>query len=453
MFVPLRWLLVFLVTWHATAASFVSNAHALSQDEEIRISRQFRREARKNLAFVEDPEVELFVDGIGRRILNAVGDPTYQYRFFVIRDDSLNAFAVPGGSIFMHTGLIEKVDTTDELASVMAHEIVHVDARHIARMSGPDATGLLSLLGVFLGPAAIIGQAISVARQLEFSRGLEEEADNLGVRYLSRAGFNPEASIGFMNKMYRETILNPIGAPAYLLTHPLTQKRINNLTASIRALQLRVPRFKHQDGIKRVQLLIRMKKDAGSVMKDLEKRYHAQPEDPEATHLLGIGYAASGDWVRARDQLEQAQQLRPVIPGIDRDLGRAYTQTRQFQKAHAAFQRAVRKEPDNPVTQVYIGELFEKESNYRGAVRSYLRARQLAPLWPEVMRRLGYTYRKLNRAGEAHYYLGQSYLLLDEEEKAIESLERAVREYKEGSPRIQVIRDEIDVIRAQLNNG
>ncbi len=113
--------LVFLVTWHAAAASFVPNAHALSQDEEIRISREFRREARRNLEFVDDPEVELFVDGIGRRILTAVGNPTYQYRFFVIRDDSLNAFAVPGGSIFMHTGLIEKVDTTDELASVMAH--------------------------------------------------------------------------------------------------------------------------------------------------------------------------------------------------------------------------------------------------------------------------------------------------------------------------------------------
>ena len=72
---------------------------------------------------------------------------------------------------------------------------------------------------------------------------------------------------------------------------------------------------------------------------------------------------------------------------------------------------------------------------------------------PEVARRLGYAYRKLNRAGEAHYYLGQSYLLQDEDEKAIQFLERAVREYKEGSPRIQVIQDEIEVIRAQLNNG
>jgi len=144
--------------------------------------------------------------------------------------------------------------------------------------------------------------------------------------------------------------------------------------------------------------------------------------------------------------------LGPVIPGIDRDLGRAYTQTRQFQKAHKAFQRAVRHEPDNPITQLYLGELFEKEADYRGAVRSYLRARQLAPLWPEVARRLGYTYRKLNRAGEAHYYLAQSHLLQDEEQKAIESLERAVREYREGSPRVQVIRDEIEVIRARLNN-
>jgi len=145
--------------------------------------------------------------------------------------------------------------------------------------------------------------------------------------------------------------------------------------------------------------------------------------------------------------------LFALIPGIDRDLGRAYTQTRQFQKAHQAFQRAIHIEDDNPVTHLYLGELLEQESDYRGAVRSYLRARQLAPLWPEAARRLGYAYRKLNRAAEAHYYLGQAYLLQDEEQKAIESLERAVREYKEGSPRIQVIRDEIEVIRAQIADG
>lgn len=446
-------MLVFLLAWYAVASNCVPNAHALSQDEEIRISREFRREARKNLQFVEDPEVELFVDGIGRRILKAIDNPTYQYRFFVIRDDSLNAFAIPGGSIFIHTGLIEKVETSDELASVMAHEVVHVDARHIARMSGPDPTSLLGMLGVFLGPAAVIGQAISVAKQLEFSRRLEEEADNIGVRYLARAGYDPEASIGFMNKMYRETILNPIDAPPYLLTHPLTEQRINNLTATIRSRQLRVPKFKKDDGIKRVQLLLRLKRDTAAVMQKLEQNYRAQPEEPEAAHLLGIAYGATGDWARARDQLEQAVQLGPVIPGIHRDLGRAYTQTSQFEKAHAAFGNAIRDDEDDPVTHLYVGELLEKESDYRGAIRSYLRARQLAPLWPEAARRLGYAYRKLNRAGEAHYYLGQSYLLHDEEGKAIESLERAVREYKEGSPRIQVIKDEIEAIKALMSNG
>lgn len=446
-------MLVFVTALYAAASSLTPYAHALSQADEIRISRQFRREARKNLEFVVDPEVELFVDRIGRRILGTIDNPTYQYRFFVIRDDSLNAFAVPGGSIFMHTGLIEKVESSDELASVMAHEVVHVDARHIARMSGPDPTSLLAMLGVFLGPAAVIGQAIAVAKQLEFSRRLEEEADHIGVRYLARAGYNPEAAIGFMNKMYRETILNPIDAPPYLLTHPLTEQRINNLTATIRALQLRTPKFKKDDGIERVQLLLRLHQDTGAVVQKLEQRYRAQPEDPAATHLLGIAYGATGDWQRARDRFEQALELGSVIPGIHRDLGRAYTQTQQFEKAQTAFRNAVRDDEDDPVTHVYLGELLEKQSDYRGAVRSYLRARQLAPLWPEAARRLGYAYRKLNRAGEAHYYLGQSYLLQDEEEKAIEALERAAREHKEGSPRIQVIRDEIEAIRAVMSNG
>src|SRR5262249_2419391 len=101
-----------------------------SEDDEARISREFRREAKKFLKFVNNPEVERYVDRIGRRILAATGPQSFDYRFFVVEDSQLNAFSVPGGSIYVYTGLIERLKTTDELAGVMGHEINHVQEQH-----------------------------------------------------------------------------------------------------------------------------------------------------------------------------------------------------------------------------------------------------------------------------------------------------------------------------------
>ncbi|HYY24436.1 MAG TPA: M48 family metalloprotease, partial [Candidatus Udaeobacter sp.] len=84
-------------------------------DEEVRISREFRREAKKHFKFVNNPEVERYIDRVGQRILSAMGPQPFDYRFFVIEDSQLNAFAVPGGSIYMYTGLIEKAKSTDEI--------------------------------------------------------------------------------------------------------------------------------------------------------------------------------------------------------------------------------------------------------------------------------------------------------------------------------------------------
>ncbi len=122
----------------------------MTEDNEARISREFRREAKNHLELVRNPEVNRYIDQVARRILSVMGPQPFEYRFFVIKDSQLNAFAVPGGSIYVHTGLIERVSSTDELAGVLGHEIIHVKSRHIARMSGPDPISLLGLLGVFL---------------------------------------------------------------------------------------------------------------------------------------------------------------------------------------------------------------------------------------------------------------------------------------------------------------
>lgn len=446
------WVAALVIAGCAAAGPSVPPVHALSQEEEIRIGREIRQSVRGRLKFIEDPEIELYVDRIGRRLLDAVGNTRYPYRFFVVEDGSTNAFAVPGGNIFLHSGLIQRVESTDELASVVAHEIVHVHARHFAALAAPDETVLLGMLGVFLapvlGPAVLAAPVVSMTRQLEFSRQMEEQADNLGVGYLARAGYDPQAAVDFMEKLYREKLLNPVGTPTYLMSHPLTEQRIANMAASIRGLGLTRPRFKGADDIERLKLLIELRSEPNAVVERRKKAHEKDPEAAAPAYLLGAAYAATGRWRAARDLLERAARLDPALPSVHRDLGRAYSRTGEPAKAHAAFEAMLEREPDDPVTRLYQGRLFEKESRFRQAVRSYLRARQLAPFWPEAARRLGYAYRKLNQPGKAHYYLAQFHLLRDETGKAIGSLERAAQQYPPDSPRRQVIEDEIDVLRA-----
>lgn len=430
----------------------------IGEDDDVRISRQFRREARKKLKLVNQLEVERYVDEVGRRVLSVMGPQPFDYRFFVVENSQLNAFAVPGGSIYVHTGLMERVSSTDELAGVLGHEIVHVQSRHLTRLSGRDPVALLGLLGVFLarsGPmaqaAGALGQALSATRQLSYNRQLEQEADNLGVRNMAEAGYNPKALLSFLRMLDQERVLNPVDVPPYLMTHPLTQERIAGVEATIRSLRVSERmRLTHPDPIKRVQAILRFERhDSDAAISEYRRLLSQNPASAEPMHLLALAYHYKGRWPEARENYERARSLDPKIPGIDRDLGRFYAQAGEYRLAHEAFERSLATEPKEPLTYLYLGELFERESNLGKALGAYLAAYNLSPLWPEPSQRLGVVYGKMNRLGEAYHYLGRSKLLLDEDEKAIVDLERALEILGPASPQGQVVKEELEAVRAR----
>ncbi len=430
-------------------------ANPPAEDQEVRISREFRREARKKLKLVQHPEVDRYVNQVGQRLVSAVGPQPFDYRFFVVEDSQLNAFAVPGGSIYVHTGLIERIRSTDELAGVLGHEIVHVKGHHAFRMAGPDPVSLLSLLGVFLGgagpqAAVALGQALAVTRQLSYNRQMEQEADTLGVKYMAGAGYDPQAAVSFLKTVDQDRVLNPIEIPPYLLTHPLTPERISGVESAIRSFALKQPKSESVDPIKKIQTFLRLEShESDAVVAEYERALGQNPQSAEALQLLGVAHHYNGRWARAVDYLERARSVNAKAPGIDRDLGRAYTQSGEFRLARAAFERAIAAEPNEPLNYLFTGELYEKESKLPEAVGAYLRAHNLAPLWPAPARHLGIAYGKMNRLGDAYYYLGRSHVLADEDEQAITNLERALKSVGPTSPRSQVIREELETIKAR----
>jgi predicted Zn-dependent protease len=431
-----------------------------SEDEEVRISREFRREARKQLDFVTNPEVERYIDRLGQRILSTMGPQPFDYRFFVIQDTQLNAFAVPGGSIFFFSGLIEKAKTTSEVAGVLGHEIVHVKGRHMARQAGLDAVSLVGMLAALLlartgsagggAAAGTVGQAIAATRQIAYSRQLEMEADTLGVRYMSAAGFDPKGSVGFLKILDQERVLNPIDVPAYMMTHPITQERIANTELVIRSLGKSDIKLDEFDPLKRIQIILRIeRRDGDAVLAQYNEMVRQNPADPEAFHLLGFAQHLSGQMAQAKVNYEKARKLSPENPDLERDLGRLYTQTGDFALAHAAFDQALILEPKESLTYLYLGELYEKEGDLRAAAGAYLNALNLSPLWDKPPYRLSGVYGKLNRLGDAYYYHGRALLLLDDDQRALADFDKAMKILGEKSARSQLIKEEIAALRAR----
>ena len=454
------WLLLicFFSTGCASYRSPVPSVSGPSEDEETRISREFRREAKKHFTYVNNPEIERYIERIGQRILSVMGPQPFDYRFFVIADQQLNAFAVPGGSVFFYSGLIERAKSTSEIAGVMGHEIVHIKGRHMARHSGPDAISLLSLVGMLLlarsgsgaQAAGVVGQAVSATRQIAYSRQLEMEADTLGVRYMTAAGYDPAGSLGFLKTLDQERSLNPIDVPAYMLTHPVTQERVANVQLVIRSLGDVQSKAEGFDQLKKIQVLIRLaRQETDKVIDEFQKLVAQTPADSTAFHLLALAQHHKGELSQATANYERALKLSQEDAGLYRDVGRLYTDSGDFGAARVMLDKALSMEPKESLNYFYLGELLEKENDLRAAAGAYLNAQQLSPLWDKPPARLGTIYGNLDRLGDAYYYRARSLMLQDEDERAMAALEKAIKILGENSARGQTAKDELNNLRAR----
>lgn len=214
---------------------------ALPARLEQRIGAEIMRDIRlREPSYLDDAEITEYLNVIGGRLVAASPDVRQSFEFFAIRDSSMNAFALPGGYIGVHTGLLTAVDSESELASVLAHEVAHVTQRHIARLIGaqqqmqiPTMVALAAalLLGrsrpdLAIGAAAAV-QAGAVQSQINYTRTFEREADRIGFQTLSKAGFDAHAMAGMFEKMQRAGRVRDDGTvPSYLRTHPVDTERI-----------------------------------------------------------------------------------------------------------------------------------------------------------------------------------------------------------------------------------
>lgn len=222
----------------------------LSPQMERRLGEQIMREIRGDRDYLDDPPLREYVNTFGNSLVSARpdvrGEANYDFEFFVVRDKAINAFALPGGFIGLHSALLLSAQTESQLASVMAHEIGHVSQRHIARMLGAQKQDMLiPLAGAILGALAIGAggdasaalmagsQGLAMQRMLNFSRNAEREADRIGLQILDEGGFDTSGMVGFLGRMQSASRGYSDSVPPYLLSHPLTTERIADIQSRI----------------------------------------------------------------------------------------------------------------------------------------------------------------------------------------------------------------------------
>jgi predicted Zn-dependent protease len=214
----------------------------INQSQELKLGFQSAQEVLKKEKVSRDPQKNAMVKRVGQRIANVTGQSNYVWEFFVIDNDKeANAFCLPGGKVFVYTGLFKYVASDDELAAVMGHEIGHALARHGAeRMSSAQLTqmGGQVLGAVMQGRGnpqntAAVMQAFGIGTQLGIalphSRTQEYEADHIGLVLAAKAGYNPQSALTFWEKFAKDGQT----PPEYLSTHPAPANRINKIRALI----------------------------------------------------------------------------------------------------------------------------------------------------------------------------------------------------------------------------
>ncbi|HSQ05290.1 MAG TPA: M48 family metalloprotease [Burkholderiales bacterium] len=220
--------------------------------QERRLGENIMREIRADPQFYDDAEASDYLNALGDRLVAHSSDTRQSFSFFLIRDNQINAFALPGGYVGVNTGLFFAAQSESELAGVLGHEIAHVTQRHVARMiAQQDKTSIVSLAALAVAilaarasteaasAAAAFGQAGVIQSQLNFTRDNEKEADRVGLQILEGAGFDPRGMASFFERLQRSTRIYEGGAPSYLRTHPLTHERIADVENRLETMPYR----------------------------------------------------------------------------------------------------------------------------------------------------------------------------------------------------------------------
>jgi len=416
----------------------------LSIEDEYRIGRMVMRGLRDTGRVLDDPETSQYLQSLGLRLSSLAHEGNRDFNFFIVRDPAINAFALPGGFVGIHSGLLLETTTESELAAVLAHEVSHVTQRHIARgLENQSRASLVStaatLAAILLGAVAGVGsdvtmgaisaaQSMAVQSQISFTRENEYEADRIGIGLLSSAGFDPNAMAAFFDTMGRRTQLGPDQMPELLRTHPVTSTRIAE--ARGRAAQYPAPETPRPSlGYALARERVRVLSTPPGV--DPRSFYPEVKENPaDATTAQVYGHAlaqvVAGDPASAIPTLERLRNVNPEVMVFHTLLGQAQLAAGQTKAALQTLERARELAPRNVPVTVRYGEALLQAGRAKRAHEVLLDLFNNVPPSQEQIRLTAIAANAAGDVADAYSYMAEYHIAGGDLPLAINQLELAL---------------------------
>ncbi len=422
-----------------------ASADELSPTMERRIGESIVREMRRRGAIHGDAEITDYLNRFASALTDTYPAAGYSFEFFLVRDGTLNAFALPGGYIGVHTGLIVAAQSESELASVLAHEIGHVSQRHLARMLARERqTSVVMLAALVLaalaarsspdavGGVASLGSTVARQQMLGFSRDAEREADRVGLDILRQGGFDANGMVAFFGRLQQAGRLYESGAPDYLRTHPVTSERIADIQSRVGETRYRQRADSVDFRLARAKLraLSDTRVDGLRLTRAHFERSVREHTIDDAANWFGLATvaAAARDWGGARKAVAETRRRLPSgHPFVERLAAQIELEAGDPAAAQRLVEAALARFPASRAlvhlqAQVLLArrDPAAAATVLDAAVRQY---RDDAELW----RMLSEAQGALGRDARAHRAAAEQFVLLGALPAAIEQLRLAQR--------------------------
>jgi len=414
----------------------------LSKNDEARLGRAIMAQIRRSGQVVEDPLVTEYVNEIGHRIAaQANNDGIYDFSFFVIEDPVVNAFALPGGFIGVHTGLLEATRNEDELAGVLAHEVSHVTQRHIARSihSGQRQSimSMAIMLGAILAAAAgaggdavqgaiAVAQGTAAQQQINFTRSNEYEADRVGIAALAAAGFDPQGMASFFEVISGSNTPMEYRTPEFLRTHPVSSARI----AESRSRARDYPPVHTNDtvnyGIARARILVNSKATPEEAVRYFEREPYEFQSDVER-YGRAVAYLKQGRNSEANKIFEELANREPEVIAYHIGLADSQLAMEAIAESVASFERARELFPRNVPLVIHYAEALLKLGHAKEAHEILLDLLNNVPPTPEQVRLIARAAVAAGETAEAHYYMAEYRFMIGDLVGGVNFLRQALR--------------------------
>ena len=443
-----------------------ASSSVLSPQMERKIGESVMRDIRFNHpSYVDDPEINEYLNVLGYRLLSAIPGARLDFEFFAVREASINAFAFPGGFVGMHTGLLSAADNESEVASVLAHEIAHVTQRHIARLFGAQQQiqlpTMIAMAAAILaartrpdlaGGAVMAAQGAAIQGQLAYTRDFEREADRIGFQTLQAAGFDVRAMPTFFEKLQRFTRVTDDGkAPGYLRSHPLTADRI----ADAQNRTQNAPYRQDADSLEFHLVRAKLRADAGEA-REVAAYFRSALADRRFANETAARYGLASALLRnrqageAKAELASLQAGAPRNPMIDMLVARVLQANGETTEALARIKDGLARNPHyRPLLYAQINALLEAKRTPEAldVVNEQLR---LTPRNPTLRGLQAKAYALLGKRLQQHQAQAEVYLLQGSLPAAVEQLQMAQSAGDGNFYELSVVDARLKELRAQL---